>query len=282
MVSAIAPANVTYALDVAQAWADYNVTMTGIGRDMYIASAQLNVAQVNAADPSTFSYIYPQSGSSWAPMMGGVSALPWAYGAAAAILGGLGEPEYAPPPNPPTGSSPSPGGGTSVPSSGTGDWLDAYAGWFNGVFVSGGYSTAAGNLIYDGVVGTGLVDNDTLANATANQLGLVTLGVSIPLGFWNFLGVEAALGVGTGAAIWNFQVINLTVDGTLAATGPSLCEISMFVPAMGLILRTVGLCMVSWKAALYANLPMVAGAISTVVRPVSGTERIELRPFGDR
>ena len=60
LVSAIAPANVTYAHDMAQAWADYNVTMTGIGRDMYIASAQLNVAQVNAADPSTFSYIYPQ------------------------------------------------------------------------------------------------------------------------------------------------------------------------------------------------------------------------------
>ena len=73
LVSAIAPANVTYAHDVAQAWADYNVTMTGIGRDMYIASAQLNVAQVNAADPSTFSYIYPQSGSSSAPMLGGVS-----------------------------------------------------------------------------------------------------------------------------------------------------------------------------------------------------------------
>ncbi len=64
--------------DVAQAWADYHVTTTGIGRDMYIASSQLNVAQVNAADPSTFSYVYPQSGSSSAPMMmGGVSALPW-------------------------------------------------------------------------------------------------------------------------------------------------------------------------------------------------------------
>ena len=77
LVSAIAPANVTYAHDVAQAWADYNVTMTGIGRDMYIASAQLNVAQVNAADPSTFSYLYPQSGGGYSPMMGGISALLW-------------------------------------------------------------------------------------------------------------------------------------------------------------------------------------------------------------
>ena len=101
VVSAIAPANVTYAHDVAQAWANYHVTMTGIGRDMYIASAQLNVAQVNAADPSTFSYIYPQSGNRWAPMMGGVSAPPWAYAAASNFLGVLGMPEYTPPPNPP-------------------------------------------------------------------------------------------------------------------------------------------------------------------------------------
>jgi len=78
------------------------VTMTGIQQNLNAVSAQLNVAQVNAADPSTFAYIYPQYGGSWAPMMpGGVSALSWAYFEASSFISTLGMPEYTLPPNPP-------------------------------------------------------------------------------------------------------------------------------------------------------------------------------------
>lgn len=121
------------------------------------------------------------------------------------------------------------------------------------------YSSAAGNLIYNGVVGTGLIDNDTLANATANQLGLVTVGVSIPLGFGILFGGEAILGVGTAGGVFA-PVVDLLPGGGVAAVGPSMGEILLIPTGWGWVAAESGY---TWflGSGLYANLPIVAGAI---------------------
>jgi hypothetical protein len=77
--------------------------------------------------------------------------------------------------------------------------LDAYANGFNRS-LGGGWSRAGGNLIQQGLVGTGAMKNSTLANATANQCLAATTAVSIPLGVGIFYGGEFLLGVGPWAA----------------------------------------------------------------------------------
>jgi hypothetical protein len=88
--AALAPANVQYAHDVAQAWSGYHVTVTGLARDMHIAGAQLNVAQVNAANPSSYAYIEPYNAGGSGMMMWGVSAITYAYSDASNFLGTIG------------------------------------------------------------------------------------------------------------------------------------------------------------------------------------------------
>jgi RHS repeat-associated protein len=77
-----------------------------------------------------------------------------------------------------------------------GDWLQAYSNWFNSTF-GNGWSNALGDALYQGLVGSGLMSNETWANATANELGLATAAAAIPLGIGLFAGGEALLGVGT-------------------------------------------------------------------------------------
>ena len=120
-----------YAQDTARAWADYHVTETGIGRDLQIAWTQLNVSQVNAADPLTFAWIEPYYGSTWGLMMGGFSAIQWAYPAASGFIQWLDMPAAANP-EPPAASSSggSPGSDGSQP---TGFWDSlAHSGWSMG------------------------------------------------------------------------------------------------------------------------------------------------------
>jgi RHS repeat-associated protein len=78
------------------------------------------------------------------------------------------------------------------------DWLDRYAKGFNKLFGSS-WSNAAGNVIYGGLVGSGLMNNDTLANANAWECLAGTALVSTGL----VLGGEALLGIGTGSALFN-------------------------------------------------------------------------------
>jgi hypothetical protein len=98
--------------------------------------------------------------------------------------------------------------------------LDAYANGFNRS-LGGGWSRAGGNLIHQGLVGTGAMKNSTLANATANQCLAGTAVVAAGA----VLGGEAILGVGTGGACAGSLAITvvgnttmLVVEGTAAAT----------------------------------------------------------------
>jgi RHS repeat-associated protein len=76
-----------------------------------------------------------------------------------------------------------------------GDWMSAYSNWFDGLLGSG-WSNAAGGAIYTGLVGSGAVDNNTLAGASAGQCLAGTVAVAVPLGIAIFAGGEVLLGVG--------------------------------------------------------------------------------------
>ncbi len=82
------------------------------------------------------------------------------------------------------------------------DWLDLYANCFNKIFGSW-WSKTAGSTIYETLTDSGLASNDQLSDMSAWEALGWTTAVSVPTGIGLFLGGEALLGVGEGAALFN-------------------------------------------------------------------------------
>ena len=95
----------------------------------------------------------------------------------------------------PEGSDEGTGSGAgSLASYSSGSWLDDYAEWFNGTFGSG-WSETVGGAIHS--VGSTVLEQETMANASDGAILTGTVIVSIPLAVGIVAGGEVVLGVGT-------------------------------------------------------------------------------------
>jgi RHS repeat-associated protein len=86
------------------------------------------------------------------------------------------------------------GGYWAMPQTGGGgSWLDNYSNWFNNTF-GGGWSQTVGGGIYDGLVGSGLMTDETLANASDGALLAGTAVTATIIVVGGYYAVPAALG----------------------------------------------------------------------------------------